>query len=69
MILNNIPRDFPVISPPFLTTVLDTEVDLAEVVVEAEVFPRILHCLRDVDETLGKRLEVTACFAYGSYVL
>ena len=52
------------ISPTFLTTVLETEVDLAEVVVEAEVFPRILHCLRDVDETLGKCLEVTACFVW-----
>ena len=27
-----------------------TQVDLAEVVVEAEIFPRILHCLHDVDE-------------------
>ena len=41
--------NFPVISP--LRT---TQVDLAEVVVEAEVFPRIRHCLRDVDETLGR---------------
>ncbi len=29
-------------------------VDLAEVVVEAEIFPRILHCLKDVDEYVRK---------------
>ena len=28
--------------------------DLAEVVVEAEIFPRILHCLKDVDEYVRK---------------
>eukprot|EP00435_Cladocopium_sp_Y103_P033447 s720_g8.t1 len=35
-----------------LAQIAKHSVDLAEVVVEAEVFPRILHCLRDVDETL-----------------
>ena len=29
-------------------------VDLAEVVVEAEIFPRILLCLKDVDEYVRK---------------
>jgi len=29
-------------------------VDLAEVVVEAEIFPRILHCLKDIDEFVRK---------------
>jgi len=29
-------------------------VDLAEVVVEAEIFPRILNCLKDVDVNVRK---------------
>ncbi|CAE7751402.1 Spag6 [Symbiodinium pilosum] len=31
-----------------------TKVDLAEVVVESEIFPTILHCLKDVDESVRK---------------
>lgn len=29
---------------------------MAEVVVEAEIFPHILHCLKDVDEPCGLAL-------------
>ena len=37
-----------------LSQIAKHSVDLAEVVVEAEIFPRILHCLKDVDESAAK---------------
>merc|ERR1712199_130746 len=37
-----------------LAQIAKHSVDLAEVVVEAEIFPRILHCLKDVDEYVRK---------------
>ena len=38
------------------------KVDLAEVVVESEIFPTILHCLKDVDEQPGPALTVGFSF-------
>lgn len=37
----------------YLVSRFPAQVDLAEVVVEAEVFPRLLHVLKDVDEPRG----------------
>ena len=37
-----------------LAQIAKHSVDLAEVVVEAEIFPRILHCLKDIDEFVRK---------------